>query len=136
MRLSPCLSLALASGLASAVLAAPAAAAPADVNVGQGGDKFAPPDVTVNVGDAVTWHWVGGTHNVHWTSNPGGVKDSPFQSKRAHAVGRRTLRAHKGLNTISVRRWMHPGRYRVSIVAVDAAGNASQPARLKLTVRR
>ena len=56
--------------------------------------------------------------------------------KRAHAVGRRTLRAHKGLNTISVRRWMHPGRYRVSIVAVDAAGNASQPARLKLTVRR
>ena len=83
MRLFPPIPLALAAGLASAVLAAPAVAAPADVNVGQGGDKFAPPDVTVNVGDAVTWHWVGGSHNVHWTTNPGGVKDSPFQSKGA-----------------------------------------------------
>jgi plastocyanin len=239
MRLSPTVPLALA-GLASAVLAAPAAAAPADVNVGQGGDKFAPADVTVNVGDAVTWHWVSGTHNVHWTSNPGGAQDSAFLSKggtfaqtftttgtysyvceahsgmkgtvtvvaapapapapapgpaptdgapqpvtgdqptpatnapavdaaaptlgrvtfrrsalrlrlseparlviryvrlgtRAHVVGKRTVRARTGLNAISVRRWMHAGRYRVSIVAVDAAGNASRPARIKLTVRR
>jgi hypothetical protein len=55
---------------------------------------------------------------------------------RVHVVRKHTIRARQGLNTISVRRWMHPGRYRVSIVAIDAAGNASKPARLQLTVRR
>jgi plastocyanin len=55
---------------------------------------------------------------------------------KAHTVASRKLTAKKGLNTFSVRRWMRPGSYRVSIVAVDAAGNASKPARLKLTVRR
>jgi plastocyanin len=55
---------------------------------------------------------------------------------KAHTVASRKLSAKKGLNTISVRRWMRPGTYRVSIVAMDAAGNVSKTARLKLTVRR
>jgi plastocyanin len=55
---------------------------------------------------------------------------------KAHTVASRKLNAKKGLNTFAVRRWMRPGTYRVSIVAMDAAGNASKPVRLKLTVRR
>ena len=55
---------------------------------------------------------------------------------KAHTVATRKLTAKKGLNTFSVRRWMRPGSYRVSMVAMDAAGNVSKTVRLKLTVRR
>ena len=55
---------------------------------------------------------------------------------KAHTVTKRIVSGKAGANAISVRRWMRPGRYRVSILAIDAAGNASRPARLQLTVRR
>jgi plastocyanin len=55
---------------------------------------------------------------------------------KAHVVVTKTATGRAGQNTVAVARWMRPGRYRMSIVAVDAAGNASKAARLKLTVRR
>jgi plastocyanin len=248
MRLSASTPLALVAGLATLALAGPAAAAPATVQVGKGGDKFAADAVTVNTGESVTWHWVSGTHNVHFTgaaptggdidfqSASGGDKsrtfskagtynylceahsgmtgsvtvvDAPATSDPAaggstgttgttgstaptsagssaqpvtgsagsaaadaapptlrglrfranalrlqlseaaklevryiragtkgHVVAKRVISGKAGANAISVRRWMRPGRYRVSILAIDAAGNASRPARLQLTVRR
>jgi plastocyanin len=54
----------------------------------------------------------------------------------AHTVVTRKLNAKKGENTFAMRRWMRPGHYRVSITAIDAAGNVSKPARIKATVRR
>src|SRR4051812_47394870 len=44
-------------GLASAMAAGPPAGATGGVEVGQGGDRFTPPAVTVNQGDTVNWHW-------------------------------------------------------------------------------
>ncbi len=57
----------------------PARAANATVNVGEGGLKYAPTNVTVAPGDTVTWTWVGGFHNVVSTS--GG-----FNSGAAHGT--------------------------------------------------
>jgi plastocyanin len=54
----------------------------------------------------------------------------------AHTVVTRKLSAKKGANTFAMRRWMRPGRYRVSITAIDAAGNVSKTARIEATVRR
>jgi plastocyanin len=247
MRLSASTPLALAAGLATLALAGPAVAAPATVQVGKGGDKFVADNVTVNTGEAVTWHWVSGTHNVHFTgtaptggdidfqSSSGGDKSRTFSKAgtysylceahdgmtgtvtvvdapagtppaaggstgstgtataptttgssaqpvtgstgsaagadaapptvrglafranalrlqlseasklelryvrsgtKGHVVTKRVISGKAGANAISVRRWMRPGRYRVSIIAIDAAGNASRPARLQLTVRR
>src|SRR3954451_16752610 len=59
---------ALAAVGASLALAAPALAAPADVNVGS--DYFQSNNVTVTAGEAVTWHWTGGGHNVAFQSGP------------------------------------------------------------------
>jgi plastocyanin len=56
--------------------------------------------------------------------------------RHKHIVASRTVTGRAGVNKIAVRRWMRPGHYRVSILATDATGNVSQPARLKLTVRR
>src|SRR3954470_14301181 len=234
--------LALTAGLASLALAAPALAAPATVEVGD--NFFGTDNVTVNTGEAVTWNWTGGGHDVDFVSGPEKIAASPTNAKggtyshtfskpgtysyicdyhakmkatvtvvdaapaagapagssagapssagstsqpvsgpagqvsagvagldaaaptlsrpsfrknalrvrlseaakltvryvktgtKAHTVASRSLKAKKGLNTISVRRWMRPGTYRVSIVAMDAAGNVSKTARLKLTVRR
>lgn len=39
-------------------------AAGAEVNVGDGGLRYTPNHVAVNVGDTVTWTWVGGFHDV------------------------------------------------------------------------
>jgi plastocyanin len=56
------LTLALA---ASAAAASTGHAAPAEVVVGAGGnDRFAPSAVTVTAGEAVTWRWQDGGHNV------------------------------------------------------------------------
>jgi plastocyanin len=56
--------------------------------------------------------------------------------RSGHVVAKKTVSAKAGANTIALRRWMRPGRYRVSVTAIDAAGNLSRVARLKLTVRR
>ncbi len=242
---------ALAAAAASLALAAPALAAPADVNVGS--DYFQSNNVTVTAGEAVTWHWTGGGHNVSFQSGPEKMGVSPFNSAgatwsktfntpgtytyiceahpskmkgtvtvvaadgsgggapsagapsggapssgaptvagsnpqgvsgpagpvtagtagvdaaapslskvrfsrgalrlrlseaskltiryvhaghRGHIVATRTLTGRAGANNIALRRWMRPGRYRISVVATDATGNVSRPARLKLTVRR
>jgi plastocyanin len=67
-----------------AMNAAPVTAANADVSVGQGGNAFAPNNVSVNVGDTVTWNWVNGFHNVvaadgSFTSGaPHGSPGAPF----------------------------------------------------------
>jgi plastocyanin len=52
-----------------------------------------------------------------------------------HVVHKRILRAHKGTVRLSLRRWMRSGRYRVHVIAYDAAGNASRPVRLSAVVR-
>ena len=52
-----------------------------------------------------------------------------------HHVYKRIVRAHKGTVRLSLRRWMKAGRYRVHVMAFDAAGNASKPVRLKTAVR-
>jgi len=63
--------------IALALAAAPSAHA-AEVTVGD--KSFAPADVSINVGDAVTWRWTSGPHNVHVTAGPekfdSGFKDS------------------------------------------------------------
>src|SRR3954454_21866675 len=59
---------ALAAGLASLALAAPAGAAPATVTVGS--DYFQSNNVTVNTGEAVTWQWKGSGHNVAFKTGP------------------------------------------------------------------
>src|SRR4051812_2348938 len=234
---------ALAAGLASLALAAPAMATPASVDVGS--DYFQSGNVTVTAGEAVTWHWTGGGHDVAFQSGPEKMGTSPFNNAgatwsktfntpgtytyiceahpskmkgtvtgvaadggapssgppswgapppagsspqavsgpagpvtagsagvdaaaptlskvafkrgvlrlrlseaskltiryvhtgaRKHVVAKRIVTGRAGANQIAVRRWMRPGRYRVSVLATDATGNVSQPARLKLTVRR
>jgi plastocyanin len=49
---------------ATAVLAPAGQAAPQEVVVGQSGDRFTPSAVTVTAGEAVTWRWADGGHNV------------------------------------------------------------------------
>ena len=51
-------------------------------------------------------------------------------------VAKKVVRGKKGALTLRLRRWMRPGRYRLTIVAIDAAGNASRPARRTVTIRR
>jgi plastocyanin len=58
----------IATMLALLVPAAPALAADQSVTA-TGSNTFAPKDVTVNVGETVTWTNTGGTHNVHFTDN-------------------------------------------------------------------
>jgi len=52
-----------------------------------------------------------------------------------HVVHKRIVRAHKGTVRLSLRRWMKSGRYRVHVMAYDAAGNASRPVRVSAVVR-
>jgi hypothetical protein len=54
----------------------------------------------------------------------------------AHVVETETVGARPGENALALRRWMRPGRYRVTVDAVDVAGNASRPLHLQLRVRR
>jgi plastocyanin len=53
-----------------------------------------------------------------------------------HVVHKRIVRARKGTVSLELRRWMRAGRYRVHVMAFDAAGNASRPARTRLSLRR
>ena len=57
-----------------------------------------------------------------------------FRKQGAHKVGKKVVTGHKGANAIQLAKLMRAGRYRVSIVATDAAGNTSKA--LRLTVRR
>jgi plastocyanin len=69
-RRRPLLASTLAAALAPAVLAPAAQAAPAAVTAG--GDKFAPAAVTIETGEAVTWDFADGAHNVKgdgWSGN-------------------------------------------------------------------
>jgi len=50
----------------------------------------------------------------------------------ARRVAKHVLRGHAGVNTIRLARWTRHGRYHVSVVATDAAGNVSRPLRLAL----
>ena len=56
--------------------------------------------------------------------------------RKGHVVAKKTVHGKAGANTIALRRWMRPGHYRVSVTAIDAEGNLSRAARLKLNVRR
>jgi hypothetical protein len=56
--------------------------------------------------------------------------------KRAHVFETKTVAVLAGDNALVLRRWMRPGRYHVAVMALDEAGNASRPLRLKLNVRR
>ena len=71
---------------------------------------------------------------LRWTARAHSIAE--VEEELARIWAGQDLTAKKGLNTFSVRRWMRPGSYRVSIVAMDAAGNVSKTVRLKLTVRR
>src|SRR3954453_20620757 len=54
----------------------------------------------------------------------------------AHVVEHETVSAQAGDNALALCRWMRPGRYRVTVHALDRAGNASRPLHLELRVRR
>jgi plastocyanin len=54
---------------------------------------------------------------------------------RGHRVRTRRYTLRAGANVVSLRRWLRRGRYRVAVQAVDAGGNVSAPARLRLSLR-
>ena len=229
MRLPASMSFASA-GIAACAFATPAVAAPASVSVQN--DSFNPKNVAVNAGEAVTWNFMEGGHNIDVYSGPetfkstsgkdasgtsfahtfntpgtyqyicdyhGSMKGTvvvnsapaspppasppPSSSPPApspspdqpsgdaapptvsalrfrggvlrlrlsengrlivryvrigaagHVVYKRIVRARKGTVRLQLRRWMRAGRYRVHVMAFDAAGNASRPARTKLSLR-
>ena len=51
----------------------------------------------------------------------------------SHRVGKHTISGRTGVNAIRLSRWMGHGRYHVSVLATDAAGNVSRPLRLALS---
>jgi plastocyanin len=53
-------------------------AATFQVQVGQGGQKFTPKDLTINVGDTVQWNWAGNHHSS--TSGTPGFPDGKWDS--------------------------------------------------------
>lgn len=57
-------------------------AATIQVQVGAGGLKFTPQNVTINVGDTVQWNWAGDTHSSTsgTPGNPSGLWDSGVQN--------------------------------------------------------
>ena len=58
------------------------------------------------------------------------------RGKRWRRAGRFVSSAANGANDLPVRRVMRRGRYRITLVAVDASGNRSRPARAGLRIRR
>jgi hypothetical protein len=54
---------------------------------------------------------------------------------RRRDVYTRTLAVRPGVNAIRLRDWLWGRRYRATLTAYDAAGNAAQPVRLTLRVR-
>ena len=57
-----------------------------------------------------------------------------YREVGARKVGKKVVTGRKGINAIRLSRWMRSGRYNVSVVATDAAGNVSRA--LRVTVRR
>ena len=57
-------------------------AATIQVQVGAGGAKFTPQNVTINVGDTVEWTWAGNNHSTTsgTPGNPDGLWDSGVHS--------------------------------------------------------
>ena len=57
-------------------------AATFQVQVGQGGQKFTPKDLTINVGDTVQWNWASNHHSVTsgTPGNPSGLFDTGIQN--------------------------------------------------------
>src|SRR3954451_7509373 len=121
MRPSLSAPLALAAGLATLALAGPAVAAPAAVQVGfNKDDVFGPADVTVSTGEAVTWQWVSGTHNVHFTDGP--KTDSDFRS----SGGKDFAQTFSQAGTFHYRCDAHDGMTgTVTVVQAGAAGGST-----------
>ena len=63
-------SLLLAAAAISFLLAPVASAGQRRVEVGFGGNLFSPPNITLNLGDHVTWVWAGGLHSVTSGTGP------------------------------------------------------------------
>jgi spore coat protein A len=61
-------------------------AATTNVSVGQGGANFNPSEVTIALGDTVTWTWFGNNHSVASGTqfNPDGIFDSGIRNVGAH----------------------------------------------------
>jgi plastocyanin len=57
-----------------------------------------------------------------------------YRKQGAKKVGKKVVTGRQGTNAIQLSKLMRSGRYRVSVVATDAAGNVSKA--LRLTVRR
>jgi plastocyanin len=106
--------------LALAVLIAMPASA-ADQSVTASEFQFSPSDVTIDIGDTVTWTNAGGTHNVEF--DDGSYTQPPTPSSSSWTVDRTfntagTFRYHCGFHGASM-----PGVVRVR----DASGNVPMP---------
>ena len=58
-----------------------------------------------------------------------------FRRAGARKSATRTIQARRGTVRLRLRRWMRPGRYRVSITGFDRAGNATAALRTNVTIR-
>jgi plastocyanin len=128
----PRLTCAFLISLAIAAAAPTAASAAATVSIA--GKSFGPAAVTVAPGDAVTWNWGSGPHNVHVTSGPetfdSGIKDTG-------GTYTRTLTAP---GTYTYQCDVHPTMHGTVVVggpaAAGPAGVAAAPALRTVTVSR
>jgi len=64
----------------------PLLASAANVSVGQDGARFVPSDITIPLGEAVNWTWVGNNHSVTSGTqfNPDGIFDSGIKNVGTH----------------------------------------------------
>jgi plastocyanin len=69
-----------------------------------------------------------------WVHEPSRFVVRHVRSDGARRVRTRLLDARPGPLKLRLDRWMGAGRHRVTILALDAAGNASQPVRLRVRV--
>jgi hypothetical protein len=146
MRRLPSTPLAVTAVLASLALAAPAGADTAPTPVSSApqpvtGPAAAPLSAVAGVLDtaAPALRAVSYRRNVLRlaVSEPGRLEIHYLRMDHlAHVVETETVGARAGDNALALRRWMRPGRYRITVDATDALGNASRPLHLKLRVRR
>ncbi len=71
-------------------------------------------------------------------SEPGRVRIVIHRSARGRRIAIRAVTVRAKTTTLSVRlpRGLRPGRYRITVVAIDAEGDRSRPVRRTLVVRR
>jgi plastocyanin len=104
-RRRPLLAPAILAALAPAILAATAHAAPATVTAG--GDRFSPAAVTIETGEAVTWDFADGAHNVKgdgWSGNDDfgkGTWSKTFSAAGTYAYVCEAHPAMKGTVTVA-----------------------------------